>query len=131
MNKIVVRNPKTILPVGSWYSKDEEELICNKLFVVVFILWELNKARDKIKCLKNHPIHEYTRYLWDVASGGMMQVGMLEFYAQEIQEVADDFKRSRNAWVKERTSTALKVMNEIIYGDYSIDTSIYTDPNRE
>ena len=112
---MIVRNPKITLPVGSWYPKDEEELICKKLYVVVFILWELNEARDKVKRLKNHPIHEYTRYLWGVAAGGMMQVGLLEFYVQEIQEVADDFKMSRNAWVKERTSTALRVMNEIIY----------------
>lgn len=131
MNKIVIRNPNTTLPVGSWYPEEEEELICKKLHVVVFILWELNEARNKVARLKNHPIHEYTRYLWGVASGGMMQVGLLEFYVREIQEVADDFKRSRNAWVKERTSTALRVMNEIIYGDYSIDTSIYTDPTRE
>ncbi len=128
LSKIKVLNANKKLTVGSWYPKDEEELICKKLNVVVFILWELNKARDTIMRLKNHPIHEFTKFLWDVAAGGMIQVGQLEFLVREVQAVADDFKRSKNAWVKERTSTALRVMNEIICGDYIIDASIYTDP---
>lgn len=131
MNKIVVRNPNTTLPVGSWYPEEEEALICKKLYVVAFILYELRLGREKVRKLKNHSIHEFTIYLWDEAASLSMKVGQLEFLVREIQEVADDFKRSRNAWVKERTSTALRVMNEIIDGDYTIDSSIYTDPNRE
>ena len=38
----------------------------------------------------------------------------LELLAKDIQEVADDFKHLRNAWVKERTSTALRLMNMLI-----------------
>jgi hypothetical protein len=131
MNKIVVRNPNTTLPVGSWYPEEEEILICQKLYVVVLILYELRQGRETVRKLKNHPIHEFTSHLWDVAASLMMKVGQLEFLVREIQEVADDFKRSRNAWAKERTSTALRVMNEIIDGDYTIDKSIYTDPNRD
>lgn len=47
---------------------------------------------------------------------------------KDIQDVTNDFKASRNQWLKERTSTALRVMDEIIDGDYSIDSSLYVDP---
>ena len=131
MTKIIVRNPNTTLPVGSWYPEEEEKLIGKKLLVVVFILYELHESRLKIRKLKNHPIHEFVKFLWDLAAGEMIQVGQLEFLIKDIQDVADDFKNSRNAWVKERTSTALRVMNEIIDGDYSVDTSIFIDPNKD
>lgn len=129
MTNIIVRNPNTTLPVGSWYPEEEEKLIAEKLFVVVYILRELYESRDKVKKLKNHPVHDFYVWLWEVAGGGMIQVGQLEILVRDIQEVADDFKNSRNAWVKERTSTALRVMNEIIDGNYLIDHSIYIDPN--
>lgn len=131
MSKIIVRNPNTTLPVGSWYPEEEEKLICEKLYVVVFILYELREGRETVRKLQNHSVHEFTIYLWNVAASLSMQVGTLEFLVEEIQEVADDFKRSRNAWAKERTSTALRVMNEIIDGDYTIDASIFTDPNKD
>lgn len=129
MEKIIVRNPNTTLPIGSWYPEEEENMIAKKLFVVTFILYELYKGRDKVPRLFNHPIHEFTDYLWMTAGGGCIQVGLLEFLVLEIEQVEADFRRSRNDWVKERTKTALRVMNEIIYGDYTIDSSIYTDPN--
>ena len=113
---------------GEWYPAGEEKEICKKLLVVVFILQELTKSREKVKLLKNHPIHKFTSYLWDVSAAGMVRVGELEILVKDIEEVVDDFKNSRNLWVKERTTTALRVMNEIIAGDYSIDKSIYIDP---
>ena len=131
MEKIIVRNPNTILPVGSWYPEEEEKMIAKKLLVVTFILLELNNSRDKVPRLFNHPIHDFTDYLWMIAGGGVIQVGLLEFLLTDIEKVQADFRRSRNGWVKERTQTALLVMNEIIYGDYTIDSSIYTDPNKD
>jgi len=113
---------------GEWYPVDEEKSICKKLLVVVFILWELSESRNKVRLLKNHPIHKFTSYLWDMSAAGMVRVGELEMLVKDIEEVVDDFKNSRNLWVKERTTTALRVMNEIIDGDYSIDKSIYIDP---
>ena len=114
--------------IGEWYSSDEEKSICKKLLVVVFILWELSESRDKVRLLKNHPIHKFTSYLWEMLAAGMVRVGELELLVKDIEEVANDFKNSRNLWVKERTTTALRVMNEIIAGDYSIDKLIYIDP---
>lgn len=113
---------------GEWYPADEEKSICKKLLAVVFILWELSESRDKVRLLKNHPIHEFTSYLWEMSAAGMVRVGELELLVKNIEEVVNDFKNSKNPWVKERTTTALRVMNEIIDGDYSIDKSIYIDP---
>ena len=129
MNDIVVRNPKTTLPLGSWYSEDEEKLICKKIYVVASILYELKHSRDKVRKLKNHPIHEFTNFLMNVSANRIIMVGELELLVKDIQDVANDFKASRNPWVKERTSTALRVMNEIIDGDYSIDDSLYVEPS--
>lgn len=113
---------------GEWYPAEEEKCICKKMLTVVFILWELSESRDKVRLLKNHPIHKFTSYLWEMSAAGMVRVGELEFLVKDIEEVVNDFKNSRNLWVKERTTTALRVMNEIIDGDYSIDGSIYIDP---
>lgn len=124
MNNIVVRNPNISLPLGSWYTKDEEILFCNKLFVVASILEELKKSRDKVKKLRNYPIHEYTDYLWDVVSVKIIRVGELELLVKNIEELVFDFSRSKNEFVKERSSKALLVMNEIILGNYNIDSSI-------
>ena len=122
---------KNSLMIGEWYPTDEEKSICKKLLIVVFILWELLKLRDKVRLLKNHPIHKFTFYLWEFSAAGMVRVGELELLIKDIGEVVNDFKNSRNSWVKERTTTALRVMNEIIDGDYSIDKSIYIDPRRD
>lgn len=99
---------------GSRYSVEEEKLICNKLWEIVSILQELGEARTSIKKLRNHPIHDFTDFLKGFAFEGNVRVGELELLAKDIQEVADDFKHSRNAWVKERTSTALRLMNGLI-----------------
>ena len=122
---------KNSLMIGEWYPTDEEKSICKKLLIVVFILWELLELRDKVRLLKNHPIHKFTFYLWEFSAAGMVRVGELELLIKDIGEVVNDFKNSRNSWVKERTTTALRVMNEIIDGDYSVDESIYIDPRRD
>ena len=100
--------------VGSRYSVEEEKLICNKLWEIVSILQELGEARTSIKKLRNHPIHDFTDFLKGFAFEGYVRVGELELLAKDIQEVADDFKHSKNAWVKERTSTALRLMKGLI-----------------
>jgi hypothetical protein len=100
--------------IGSRYSVEEEKLICNKLWEIVSILQELGEARNTVKKLRNHPIHDFTDFLKGFAFEGNVRVGELELLAKDIQEVADDFKHSRNTWVKERTSTALRLINDIV-----------------
>jgi hypothetical protein len=127
MINIVVRNPDISLQIGSRYSLNEELLICKKLFVVASILDELKHSRGTVRKLKNHPIHEFTIYLWEVVAIKMIRVGELELFVKDIEELAIDFSRSKNLYIKERTSTALRVMNEIIYGDYSIDSGTFKE----
>ena len=100
--------------IGSRYSVEEEKLICNKLWEIVSILQELGEARNTVKKLRNHPIHDFTDFLKGFVFEGNVRVGELELLAKDIQEIADDFKHSRNAWVKERTSTAMRLMNDLI-----------------
>ena len=87
------------------------------MWEIVSILQELGEARNTVNKLKNHPIHDFTDFLKGFAFEGNVRVGELELLAKDIQEVADDFKHSRNAWVKERTSTVLRLMNEIIFNN--------------
>jgi hypothetical protein len=128
-SSIRVRNQNTTLPIGAWYPEEEEEKISKKMLVVAYILWELCESNEKAKKLKHHSIHEFTRFIWDVASGGMIQVGQLEFLAEEVQSLSEEFKNSKSFYLRERTSSALQVMIEIIDGNYHIDSSIYKDPN--
>ena len=109
---------------GSRYSIEEEKLICNKLWEIVSILQELGEARTSIKKLRNHPIHDFTDFLKGFVFEGNVRVGELELLAKDIQEVADDFKHSKNAWVKERTSTALRLINRLINNDFTNEISI-------
>ena len=105
---------KNSLMIGEWYPTDEEKSICKKLLIVVFILWELLELRDKVRLLKNHPIHKFTFYLWEFSAAGMVRVGELELLVKDIEEVVEDFKNSRNLWVKDKTATALKLMQSLI-----------------
>jgi hypothetical protein len=47
-------------------------------------------------------------------SNGNYTVIELELLQKDIEDVADDFKNSRNLWVKEKTSTALRLMQSLI-----------------
>ena len=86
----------------------------SRLFEVVSILEELGQARTSIKKLRNHPIHDFTDFLKNYAIDGFYTVIELELLQKDIQDVADDFKNSRNLWVKEKTSTALRLMQSLI-----------------
>ena len=101
---------------GSRYSVDEEKLICNKLWEIVSILEELGEARTSIKKLRNHPIHDFTDFFKIYAIEGFYTVIELELFQKDIQDVADDFKDSRNLWVKDKTATALRLMQSLIAG---------------
>ena len=47
-------------------------------------------------------------------SNGNYTVIELELLQKDIEDVAEDFKNSRNLWVKDRTSTALRLMQSLI-----------------
>jgi len=95
-------------------SVEDEQQIREKIFEIVSFLEELGEASTSIKKLRNHPIHDFTNFLKSYAIEGFYTVIELELLQKDIQDVADDFKNSRNLWVKEKTSTALKLMQSLI-----------------
>ena len=84
------------------------------MWEIVSILEELGEARTSIKKLRNHPIHEFTDFLKRYVIEGFYTVIELELLQKDIEDVADDFNKSRNLWVKEKTSTALRLMQSLI-----------------
>jgi hypothetical protein len=95
-------------------SNEDEKRIREKLFEIVSILEELGEARTSIKKLRNHPIHDFTDFFKRYAIEGFYTVIELELLQKDIQDVADDFKDSRNLWVKEKTAASLKQMVNVI-----------------
>ena len=84
------------------------------MWEIVSILEELGEARTLIKKLRNHPIHDFTDFFKRYAIEGFFTVIELELLQKDIEDVADDFKKSRNLWAKEKTSTALTLMQSLI-----------------
>ena len=99
---------------NSIISAVDEQLIREKLFEIVSILEELGEARTSIKKLRNHPIHDFTDFLKKYTIEGFYTVIELELLQKDIEDVADDFKDSRNLWVKDKTATALRLMQSLI-----------------
>ena len=98
----------------SFHTTDVEKQIREKLLEIVSILEELGEARTSIKKLRNHPIHDFTDFLKSYAIEGFYTVIELELLQKDIEDVADDFKNSRNLWVKDKTATALRLMQSLI-----------------
>jgi len=100
---------------NSIISAVDEQLIREKLFEIVSILEELGEARTSIKKLRNHPIHDFTDFLKKYTIEGFYTVIELELLQKDIEDVADDFKDSRNLWVKEKIQFCLITMRAIIF----------------
>ena len=99
---------------NSIISAEYEQRIREKLFEIVAILEELGEARTSIKKLRNHTIHDFTDFLKRYAIEGFYTVIELELLQKDIEDVADDFKNSKNLWVKDKTATALRLMQSLI-----------------
>ena len=100
---------------NSIISAEYEQLIREKLFEIISILEELGEARTSIKKLRNHPIHDFTDFLKSYAIDGFYTVIELELLQKDIEDVADDFKNTRNLWIKEKIHSCLITMRAIIY----------------
>ena len=128
MSNIFGSSPSTTLPVVSFYPIDQGKLICDKLWVVVCIFLEITQSKDQIRKMTNHPIHQCTKNLWDMTASQTVAVGELEYINWALQEVTSDLKKLGNAWVIERASAAIRVMEEVVNHNYTIDTSSYEEP---
>ena len=127
MSNIFGSNPSADFHAVQFYSIDQGKLICDKLWVVVCIFTEIIQSKDRMREMTNHPIHECTKNLWELAAGQTVAVGELEYINWALQEVTSDLKNLGDAWVKERVTTALSVMSEVVGGDYTIESSIYNE----
>lgn len=121
MSNIFGSNPSADFPAVSFYSIDQGKLICDKLWVVVCIFLEVIQSKEHIQKMTNHSLHQCTKNLWDMTASQTVAIGELEYINWALQEVTSDLKKSGDAWVKERVSTALRVMSEVVGGDYTVD----------
>jgi hypothetical protein len=107
-------------PVTHDYTEAEEQAAITKLAVAVKLLDCVCGVAGAVKRLKNHPIHGYTGFLSDHVIGTLISRRELEYLILEAREYKEDFKRSRNTWVKQRTATVVDLMQEIINGNFEI-----------
>ena len=107
-------------PITHDYTDAEEQAAIKKLAVVVKMLDCVCGVAGAVKKLKNHPIHGYTGFLSDLVIGTLISRRELEYLILEAREYKEDFKRSRNTWVKQRTATVVDLMQEIINGNFEI-----------
>jgi hypothetical protein len=127
MSNIYGSSPSADFPSISFYSIDQGKLICDKLWVVVCIFMEIIQSKEYMREMTDHPIHEFTKNLWELTASQTVAVGELEYINWALQEVTSDLKKSGDAWVKERVSTASSIMSEAVGGDYTIESSNYKE----
>jgi hypothetical protein len=107
------------------FTEKEEQAAITKLFVVVKVLECVCSAATSVKLLKNHTVHEFREFLFSLASGSFISKGELKLLILEAHELNDDFIRSRNSWVKERTQLVVDLMQEIIDGNFDVKPSVF------
>ena len=91
------------------YSETEEQAAITKLAVAVKLLDCVCGVAGAVNKLKNHPIHGYTGFLSDLVIGTCISKRELDYLILEAKEYREDFKRSRNTWVKQRTATVVDI----------------------
>ena len=102
------------------FTEKEEQAAIDKLFVIVKVLECICSASTSVKLLKNHTVHGYREFLFSLASGSFISRGELKLLIREAHELNQDFIRSRNKWVKERTQSVVDLMQEIIDGNFEV-----------
>jgi hypothetical protein len=107
------------------FTEEEEQAAIAKLFVVVKVLECVCSASTSVKLLKNHTVHEFREFLFSLASGSFISRGELKLLILEAHELNNDFIRSRNSWVKERTQVVVDLMQEIIDGNFDVKPRVF------
>jgi len=101
-----------------WVDSEIEKLISIKLLVAVDILEEICKKKHEIKKLKNHPINEFTYFLKNYAAFGIFKIKEIELLRADVEDLVNDFKNSKNLFIKNRSIKVLNYFNEIIAENY-------------
>jgi hypothetical protein len=107
------------------YGKEHDKRVSDKLFSIYEILVKVCEEAGNTKKLKNHSIHHYKNYLLTKVIDGGVSKKELKHLVVEVDELVKDFAKSRNILVKELSQKALKMMNELIDGNTSLQ--IYLD----
>ena len=89
-------------PTTQDFTDAEEQAAITKLAVAVKLLDCVCGVAGAVNKLKNHPIHGYTGFLSDLVIGTLISRRELDYLILEAKEYREDFKRSRNTWVKQR-----------------------------
>ena len=102
------------------FTEVEIQAVLQKLAVAVKLLESVCGIRDAVKKLKNHPIHDYTVFLSDLRWDDVISKRQLAYLILELKEYKEDFKRSKNTWIKERTAIVVELFQQMIDGNLEI-----------
>ena len=102
------------------WTEAEAQVALQKLTVAVKLLESVCGIKDAVKKLKNHPIHDYTVFLSDLRWDDVISRRRLAYLILELKEYKEDFKRSRNTWVKQRTAMVVDLFQQMIDGNLEI-----------
>jgi len=102
------------------FTEVEIQAVLQKLAVAVKLLESVCALKDNVKKLKNHPIHHYTLFLSDLMWDDVLSKRQLAYLIVELKEYKEDFKRSKNTWVKKRTAMAVDLFQQVIDGNFEI-----------
>ena len=102
------------------FTEAEIQAVLQKLTVAVKLLESVCAIKDAVKKLKNHPIHHYTLFLSDLMWDDVLSKRQLAYLIVELKEYKEDFKRSKNTWVKQRTAMVVELFQQMIDGNLEI-----------
>jgi predicted Zn-ribbon and HTH transcriptional regulator len=102
------------------FTAEEIQAVMQKIAVAVKLLKSVCAIKDHVKKLKNHPIHNYTPFLSDLMWDDVLSKRQLAYLIVELKEYKEDFKRSKNTWVKQRTAMAVDLFQQMIDSNFEI-----------
>ena len=102
------------------WIQTEAQVVLQKVIVAVKLLESVCGIRGAVKKLKNHPIHDYTAFLSDLRWDDVISRRQLAYLILELKEYKEDFKRSKNTWIKERTAIVVELFQQMIDGNLEI-----------
>jgi predicted Zn-ribbon and HTH transcriptional regulator len=102
------------------FTEAEIQAVLKKLAVAVKLLESVCAIKEAVKKLKNHPIHHYTPFLSDLMWDDVLSKRQLAYLIVELKEYKEDFKRSKNTWVKQRTAMVVELFQQMIDGNFEI-----------
>ena len=102
------------------WTETKAQLVLQKMTVAIKLLERVCSVKDHVKKLKNHPIHDYTVFLSDLRWDDVVSRRQLAYLILELKEYKQDFNRSKNTWVKQRTSMVVELFQQMIDGNLEI-----------